>query len=228
MNGWIFRSVTWSHIIELSKVKDIKLFEYYLTEIDNKKLTKLELREYIKSKSYERTIANQREGQIKHPIEKNLKDPIPVGKSKKKSEKELEEEIIINIFEFMKEIGNRVMLYGRQYKLRVNDLTYKIDIVLYDKENRNFILIDLKINKVTQKDISQMKFYVDCFNKQEKDKADNSTIGLILCETKDIRLEVRDDIYQIKYLNEMPKEDELLKIINENKIILLKTEGLNK
>ena len=36
-----------------------------------------------------------------------------------------------------------------------------------------------------------------------------------------------NDVYQIKYLNEIPKEKVLFDIINENKIILLKTESLN-
>ena len=45
-------------------------------------------------------------------------------------------------------------------------------------------------------------------------------------ETKDLRLIENNNIYQIKYLNEIPKEKELLKIINDNKIILLKTDSL--
>ena len=71
-----------------------------------------------------------------------------------------------------------------------------------------------------------MRFYIDYFNKYIKDDLDNPTVGLILIETKDIRFETSDDIYQIKYLKEMPKEKELLKIIKENKIILLKTKKL--
>ena len=70
-----------------------------------------------------------------------------------------------------------------------------------------------------------MQFYVDRFNKYEKDESDGNTVGLILCETKDLRVINDDNIYQIKYLNEIPKEDVLLSIINENKIILLKKES---
>lgn len=126
----------------------------------------------------------------------------------------------------MKEIGDNISFFGRQYKIINHGLIYKVDLVLYDKKNRSFILIDLKINKITQKDISQMRFYIDYFNNEKKDMLDNSTIGLILCETKDLRMLNNDDIYQTRYLNEIPKEKELLKIITENKIILLKTEVL--
>ena len=71
-----------------------------------------------------------------------------------------------------------------------------------------------------------MQMYIDYFNKHLKKDKFNNTVGIILCETKDLRLIENDSIYQIKYLNEIPKENELLRIINENKIILLKTENL--
>ena len=133
----------------------------------------------------------------------------------------MERDILNNISKFKNEIGNNIVFYESQYKLNVNGLIYKVDIVLYDKANRYFILIDLKINKVSQKDISQMQFYVDYFNTNEKD---NNPVGLILCETKDFRVMNNENIYQIRYLNEIPKEEKLLSIINENKVILLQSE----
>jgi len=223
----LFKNVTWSHIRELLRFDDIKIIEFYLNEIENKKLTRDELVKQLKSLSYERRISNQRKGPSKHKIEENLHDPIDLNiNNKKRTERQLEDEIIKNIKTFKKEFGNNILFSENQYKINVNSLIYKIDIVLYDKENKYYILIDLKINKVKQKDISQMKFYIDYFNKYEKDEFDNNTIGIILCETKDIRVENGKDIYQIRYFNELPKQKDLEKIINENKIILLKTEKL--
>jgi len=221
------KNINWSHIRELLKFKDIKIINYYLSEVENKNWTKNELIHAIKSKSYERTIGNQRKGTISNKIEKTLKDPVILNISnKKRTEKELEDEIINNVFEFMKEIGNSVMLYGRQYKININGLTHKIDLVFFDNDINSYILVDLKINKITNKDIFQMQMYINYFNKYMKKGRFNNTIGIILCETKDIRVEANDNIYQIKYLSEIPKEKELLKIINENKVILLKTENL--
>ena len=224
----LFRSVTWTHFRELLRLNDVKIIEFYLFEIENKNMSYRELITYMKSKSYERTIINQRSGKIKNGIEKTLKDPLILNiQNKKRSEKELETEIVKNILTFKKEIGNDVMFYDNQYKININSLIYKIDIVLYDKKNKCFILVDLKINKVRASDVSQMKFYMNYFNKYLKDENDNNTVGLIICETKDMRILSDNDIYQIKYLNEIPKEKVLLDIINDNKIILLKTEGLN-
>ena len=222
-----FQNITWSHIRELLKFKDVSMINYYLNEVENKRLSHRDLITEIKSKSFERTIANQSEKPVKNSIEKTLKDPMILNiENKKRTEKQLEDEIFINIVNFMKEIGNNITFYNRQYKINYNGLLYKVDFVLYNKEHKNFILIDIKMNKVSRKDISQMQFYKDFFDKYIIEKTDSNTIGIILCETKDVRVETDKDIYQIKYLNEIPKEKELLKIINENKVILLKTEDL--
>jgi len=220
----LFENITWSHIRELLIFNDIKIIDFYLNQIVNKSLSKRELIFQLKSKSYERIIANQKEN-IKHEIETTLKDPIILNlKNKNRTERELEDEIVNNVLSFMKEIGNNVMFYGRQYKINIKGLIYKVDLVFYDNKINSYILIDLKINKVANKDIFQMQMYIDHFNKYMITEGINKTIGIILCETKDIRVIADENIYQIKYLNELPKEEELLKIINDNKVILLKTD----
>jgi len=224
--GQQFKNSRWTHIRELLKFNDTKVIEFYLNEIEKKKLSKRQLIEFIKSKSYERTIVNQKKGNVKNKIEKTLKDPLILNiPNKKRTEKELENEIVKNVSNFKKEIGNIVTFYERQYKININGLIHKVDLVFLDYETNTFILVDLKINKVTNHDIMQMKLYIEYFSKELKNKKTN-VIGLILCETKDLRLVENDSIYQIKYLNEIPKEKELLKIINDNKIIILKTENL--
>ena len=224
--GANFKNVSWSHIRELLKFKNIVIINFYLNEVENKKLTKDELISFIKCKSYERAIINQRK-KIKNDIEKTLKDPIILNiDNKKRSERELEKEILNNISNFKREIGDYVMFFESQYKININGLVHKVDLVFFDNNINSYILVDLKINKVTNRDIFQMQMYTDYFNKYMKKNSFNKTIGIILCETKDARVEIKDGIYQVKYLNEIPKEQELLKIINDNKIILLKTENL--
>ena len=222
-----FENVSWSHIRELLRFKDETIINYYLNEIENKKLTIEELLFTIKSKSFERTISNQRKNKSENEIEKTLKDPIILNiYNKKRNEKELEKEILNNISNFKREIGNNVMFFESQYKINIKGLIHKVDLVFFDNEIDSYILVDLKINKVTNRDIFQMQMYIDYFNKHMKKDKFNNTVGIILCETKDARVLTNDNIYQVKYLNEIPKDKELLKIINANKIILLKTENL--
>ncbi len=223
-----FTNITWTHIVESLVLNDLKTILKYFEEINNKKLTKEETRKLIKSKSIERIISNQKKGEFSNEIEKTLRDPIILNiENKKRSEKELENEIIKNLSNFKKEIGNDIMFYERQYKLNINSLTHKIDLVFYDLKTNTFLLIDLKIGKVTNQNISQMKRYIKHFKEERNDYRIN-IVGLILIETKDIRIEKSKNIYQIQYLNEIPKEKELLRIIDENKVILLKTESIKE
>ena len=218
--------VTWSHLRELLKFHDLKVIDYYLDQIKIKQLTVKELIEAINSNKFGRTIYNQKNTNTENIIEHQLVDPIILGiKNKKRTEKQLEEDILSNVFVLMNELGSQVSLLGRQYKINVNPLIHKVDLVFVDNNIEAYILIDLKIGKVTNRDVFQMKMYEEHFCKTNSNN-NFKTYGLILCETKDSRLVKSDDIYQIKYLNEMPKKEELEKIINENKIILLKTEKL--
>ena len=138
--GAKFKNISWSHIRKLLRFKDVKIINYYLNEIETKKLTKEELIFIIKSRAFERTISNQRKGKVKNEIEHKLKDPIILNiKNKRRSEKELEDMIIRNIFDFMNEMGNSVMLYGRQYKININGLIHKVDLVFFDNEINSYI-----------------------------------------------------------------------------------------
>ena len=138
-----FENISWTHIRELLKLKDMKVIEYYLNEIENKKLSTDELISIVKSKSFERTISNQRAGSLKNKIEKNLKDPIILNiNNKKRSEKELEKEILNNISVFKKEIGNQVMFFESQYKINIKGLIHKVDLVFFDNDIDSYILID--------------------------------------------------------------------------------------
>ena len=105
----------------------------------------------------------------------------------------------------------------------LNEIIHRIDLIFYDGDTGTYILMDLKINKISNQDLIQMKMYIKYFNEE---KHISNTLGVILVETKDLRIIKSKDVYQIKYLNEMPKKNELQKIINENKVILLKTESL--
>jgi len=137
----IFKTITWSHIIEILNISDFKIMNYYINEVKNKKLTRVELRSSIKSKSYERSIIVQKDCHITNKIEKTLKAPIILNiKDKKRTERELEDDIVKNVSNFKKELGSIVTFYERQYKLNINGLLHKVDLVFLDYETKHFYL----------------------------------------------------------------------------------------
>ena len=60
--------------------------------------------------------------------------------------------------------------------------------MLYNYVLKCFVLIDLKLDKLTHHDIGQMDFYVRYFDNEIKDELDNPTIGIVLFQIRKIQL----------------------------------------
>ena len=95
-----------------------------------------------------------------------------------------------------------------------------------------YLLIDLKMGKITHSDVGQMDGYVRMFDGLFTAPDDNPTIGLILCSEKCdtvARYSVLNDRKQIfasKYLPNLPSEAQLkAEIEKERKLIEAWLEG---
>ena len=92
---------------------------------------------------------------------------------------------------------------------------FYIDLVFYNYILKCFVLIDLKLGKLTHQDIGQMDTYVRWYEANEKTIGDNPTIGLILCSEKNetiVKYSVLKDNKQLfasKYKLYLPSEEEL-------------------
>ena len=101
-----------------------------------------------------------------------------------------------------------------------------MDLVFYNYILKCFLLIDLKIGRLTHQDVGQMDGYVRLFEDQFKVPGDNPTIGLILCSDKSEAvakysvLSEGRQIFASKYLQYLPSEQELrLEIEKERRLI---------
>lgn len=80
---------------------------------------------------------------------------------------------------------------------------------------RCFVLIDLKVGKLTHQDIGQMDSYVRVFDAHARPEGDNPTIGLILCSKKNeaiARYSVLSEgrrIFAARYVKVLPTEEQL-------------------
>lgn len=99
-------------------------------------------------------------------------------------EKELETALLGKLQEFLLELGKGFSFVARQYRISVENDHFYIDLVFYNYILKCFLLIDLKIGKLTHKDIGQMDFYVRYIEDNIKVEGDNPTIGVILCSEK--------------------------------------------
>lgn len=58
------------------------------------------------------------------------------------------------------------------------------DLVFYNILLKRFVIIDLKIWKVTHQDIGQMQMYVNYYDRKIKSNDENPTVGILLSTLK--------------------------------------------
>jgi hypothetical protein len=130
-------------------------------------------------------------------------------------ESELEQGLIDNLQQFLLELGKGFAFVARQQRISTDDQDFYIDLVFYNFKLKCFLLIDLKLGKLTHQDVGQMDSYVRIYDRHKKGEDDNPTIGLILCSQKSETiakysvLADNQQLFAAKYLPYLPTEDEL-------------------
>ena len=130
------------------------------------------------------------------------------------SENEIESAIIDKLETFLLELGKGFLFESRQKRFTFDSDNFFVDLVFYNRILRCYVLIDLKIGKLTHENLGQMQMYVNYYNREVKLKDENPTIGMILCKTKNdalVRLTLPDDanIYASQYQLYLPSKEEL-------------------
>lgn len=221
--------LNWSQYKLLISIPDKDKREYYELEAVNEGWTKRQLERQINSLLYERLLlSNDKEAvlavargerQVEEPTE-IIKDPMFLeflGLERKATyyESDLETAIITHLADFLLEMGKGFSFVARQKRFLVEDDEYFIDLVLYNRLLRCFVLIDLKTRKLTHQDIGQMQMYVNHYDRHEKQPDENPTIGILLCTSKNdtaVRLALPEDnktIIASQYALYLPTEQQL-------------------
>ena len=180
--------LNWSHILILMGLKDIDEMMYYGNRCISSLLSKRELEALIKSKEYERLPDDTKE-KLKNKQELELKetitDPIIIPNPNKNNiilEKELQKLIMENISLFLRRLGTNYMFVGNEYSIKIGTRTYKIDLLLYNKDYNSYVVIELKVGEFKKEYISQIETYMNYVDTNIKNLSDNKTIGIILCQ----------------------------------------------
>lgn len=232
--------LSWTHYRLLLKIEREDPRQFYLQESINSNWSTRELERQITSLLYERIALSKDKKKVKELSKKGniiekpediIKDPYVLeflGMSENKSfnETKLEQSLIERLKEFLLELGKGFSLVARQKRITLDGDHYYIDLVFYNYILKCFVLIDLKTGKLTHQDIGQIDFYVRYFEKEEKRKEDNPTIGLILCSDKNesmvkyTLLDERKSVFASKYKLYLPTENELKKELERERRII--------
>lgn len=235
-------ALSWSHYRALMRVQNPAARDFYESEAIACGWSKAQLERQIQTAYHERIIQNSgKQGLADSNRERLpgqavapgtlLKSPyvlefLNLPDSPVLHENQLEQAIIDNLQSFLLELGRGFSFVARQKHIRFDEDDFYVDLVFYNFILKCFLLIDLKIGKLTHKDVGQMDGYVRLYEDRFKVAGDNPTIGLILCSDKSEAvakysvLNEGKQIFASRYLQYLPSETELQQEIARERLAI--------
>ena len=191
-------TLSWSHYILLLTIKETAERKFYEIESTNESWSVPELKRQKASCLYERLALSRNPAGVKRLAEKGqiIKTPEDIFKEPlvleflglpdkaNYSESDLESSLINHLEKFLLELGKGFLFEARQKRFTFDDDHYFLDLVFYNRLLRCYVIIDLKIDKLTHQDLGQMQMYVNWFDRNIKLPEENATIGLLVCKSK--------------------------------------------
>ena len=231
----VSRKLSWSHYCLIIRLENPLARKFYIKEIENENWSVREIDRQINSMVFERiALSKDKKGVLElaqkgHLIEKAedlVKDPyvlefLGLEESRRYSETDLEEKIITNLQKFLLELGKGFMFVARQQRITLEAEHFYIDLVFYNRLLKCFVIIELKIGKLTHKDLGQLQMYVNYYDREIKQKDENPTIGILLCADKKEAIvkytlpKNNKQLFASKYRLYLPSREELEKEVEK-------------
>ena len=220
--------LTWTHLRSLMSLKDSLERQFYMEMCRIEHWDTRTLDEKIDSQLYQRTAISQRPEEVirrelKELREEDTLNPDIVFRSTYFldmlglpdvfSEKDLENSILNQLLEFIKELGSDFTFVDRQKRITVDSEDYFIDLLFFHRGLRRLVAIDLKLGKFKPAYEGQMRLYLRYLNKNDRKPWEEEPIGLILCSegnTEHIQYFMLDDDSDIRvaqYYTELPSKE---------------------
>ena len=233
----LLSQLSWSHYLELIKIDNEAKRNFYMKETINSRWSVRELQRQIGSLLYERILLSADKDKVFELAEKGqelktgrdlIKDPfvlefLDIKENTNYLETDLEKNILEHLKEFLLELGKGFMFVGSQVRITLEEDHFYPDLVFYNRILKCFVIIDLKIGKVTHQDIGQMQMYVNYYDREVKSNSENPTVGILLSTLKNktvVKYTLPKDnknIFSVNYRLQLPTEQELIDAVEEEK-----------
>ena len=190
-------TIPWGqNLLIMHKIKDNKEKMYYLNATDKLGWSRSVLLNQIKVDAYKHHLLNPKLSNFYKALPVHLSEQATeamkseynldfLGITKPILERELENRLVENIRDLLLELGYGFTFIGNQYRLKLNQKEYFIDLLFYHRFLKCLIAIELKTVEFEPEFAGKMNFYLELLDEQEKQPDDNPSIGIILCPTKD-------------------------------------------
>lgn len=224
----------------LLKVEDNVARDFYLHECAKSNWSTRQLERQINSYYYQRLLSSQDKNSVRNEIqalEKGveakdiIRDPyvlefLGLQQTHNLYEKDIEQGLIDHLQKFLLELGRGFSFVARQKRITFDGEHYFIDLVFYNYILKCFVIIDLKVGKLTHQDIGQIQMYVNYYTREMMNEGDSLPIGIILCADKSDSVvkytlpEDNNQIFASKFKLYMPTEEELKRELEKEQELL--------
>lgn len=191
-------TLSWSHYLILMRITDPMARRFYEIECRQQDWSVRQLSRQVASSLYERLALSRnkdevmrlaQEGQTLEKPSDIIKNPITLEFLGLKpdavySETKLENAIISKMQQFLLELGKGFLFEARQKRFTFDEQHFYVDLVFYNRLLQCYVLIDLKIERLTHQDLGQMQMYVNYYDRHVKQDFEKPTIGILLCKEK--------------------------------------------
>lgn len=192
----VVAQIPWGHnIVMLDKIDDMSVRKWYIQKTIDNGWSRNVLVHQIESGLYERQEVVKKISNFEQLLpasqgelaKQTMKDPyifdfIPFKEDM--VERDIEQALVKDVTALLLELGTGFAFIGHQYHLNVGGDDFYIDLLFYNLNLRCYVVIELKTGDFKPEYAGQLNFYLSAVDVQLKKDTDNSTIGLLLCKSK--------------------------------------------
>jgi predicted nuclease of restriction endonuclease-like (RecB) superfamily len=236
------RELSWTHYRSLLRVDNAEARQWYVNEAVSQNWSSRALDRQIGTLYFERLLLSVDKASVAAEADDMIaalpqmprefvRDPVMLEflglpGTGKLLESRLEQALMDKLQSFLLELGKGFAFVARQQRVSTETKDFYVDLVFYNYLLKCFVLFDLKSGELTHQDIGQMDMYVRMYDDLKRGPEDNSTVGIILCATKDasvVRYSVlheNEQLFASKYRLVLPTEDELRAELERDRALL--------
>ena len=188
----LLRELSWSNnllVMNRAKTEEERLF--YIKLAIDEKYSHRELDRQFDAMRYERAaISSTKSANL--PVKQEIKDRFLdnyvldfLNLPEPHHESTLQKAIIVNMKNFLLEIGKDFTFVGEEFRVQVGNSDFFIDLLFYHRGLSCLVAFELKTTSFKPEYIGKMNFYLEALDRDHKKENENPSVGIILCADKD-------------------------------------------
>lgn len=184
------------NLLIMGKVKDQKAKVYYLQFTKDMAWSRNVLLNQINSQAYERHHSQNKQHNFEKALPAHLAEQADaamkdiymldgLGLTQPVLERQIEAHMVNKIKDVMMELGRGFAFIGNQYRISTPSKDYFIDLLFFNRRLKSLVALELKAGPFKPEYAGKVNFYLNLLDDFVKEKDENPSIGIILCNQRD-------------------------------------------